>query len=168
MCGLDGGLIRAERKKAIVSIENGKRRVIRDDFSGKIRGVNTALLEMLLDQEYLPVVAPLALGEEGEALNVDADRAAAEVAGALKAECLVLLTAVPGLMRDFPDESSLIQKLSPEQLEDALKVAQGRMKKKVLGAREALQQGAAQVIIADGRQEQPISAALAGSGTWIG
>ena len=99
---------------------------------------------------------------------MDADRGAAEVAGALQAERLVLLTAVPGLMRNFPDESSLIKKLSPEQVEDALQVAQGRMKKKVLGAGEALQQGVAQVIIADGRQTQPLTRALAGGGTWIG
>ncbi len=55
-----------------------------------------------------PVIAPLAISPEGDALNVDADRAAAMVAGAVKAEKLILLTNVPGLMRSFPDESTLI------------------------------------------------------------
>ena len=69
----------------------------------------------------------------GEALNVDADRAAAMVASALKAETLILLTAVPGLMKNFPDESTLIRQLPQSQLAAASEAAQGRMKKKVLG-----------------------------------
>jgi acetylglutamate/LysW-gamma-L-alpha-aminoadipate kinase len=98
---------------------------------------------------------------------VDADRAAAMVASALKAETLVLLTAVPGLMEKFPDEKTLIRNLPQAKLQAALEMAQGRMKKKVLGAEEALQGGVDQVIIADGRVEKPISSALAGSGTVI-
>jgi acetylglutamate/LysW-gamma-L-alpha-aminoadipate kinase len=89
------------------------------------------------------------------------------VAGALQAETLVLLTAVPGLMAKFPEESSLITHLSAAQLEGALDAAQGRMKKKVLGAQEALAAGVGQVIIADGRIAAPISSALSGKGTVI-
>jgi len=100
-------------------------------------------------------------------LNVDADRAAAVVASALKAGTLVLLTAVPGLMKDFPDESTLIRQLPQSQLPVALEAAQGRMKKKVLGAEEALRGGVGKVIIADGRVDRPISGALAGNGTII-
>jgi len=129
--------------------------------------VNSALLEMLLDAGYLPVIAPVAVSQSGEALNVDADRAAAMVAGALKAETLILLTAVPGLMEKFPDESTLIKSISKEMIPAALEMAQGRMKKKVLGSEEALQAGVAKVIIADGRVEKPISSALAGAGTVI-
>jgi acetylglutamate/LysW-gamma-L-alpha-aminoadipate kinase len=89
------------------------------------------------------------------------------VAAALKAEALVLLTAVPGLMRSFPDESTLIPHLKPAQMPEALEAAQGRMKKKVLGAEEALNGGVGRVIIADGRIERPLSEALAGKGTVI-
>ncbi len=89
-------------------------------------------------------------------------------AAALKAQTLVLLTAVPGLMRNFPDESRLIHQLSVAQMPSALESAQGRMKKKVLGAEEALNGGVGRVIIADGRVENPISGALAGKGTVIG
>ena len=88
---------------------------------------------MLLNAGYLPVIAPVAVSEKGEALNVDADRAAAMVASALKAETLLLLTAVPGLMKNFPDESTLIRQLPQSQLAAASEAAQGRMKKKVLG-----------------------------------
>ena len=77
----------------------------------------------------------------------------------------MLLTAVPGLMRSFPDETTLIPRLSESQLDDALGYAQGRMKKKILGAQEALAGGVSRVIIADGRVVDPISAALAGRGT---
>ena len=167
LSGLDGRLMAAARKDTIQSVENGKRKIIRDDYTGKIETINTKLLNTLLGTGYLPVIAPLAVSAAGEALNVDADRAAAMVAAALRAETLILLTAVPGLMRNFPDESTVIHNLSQQKLEEALTFAEGRMKKKILGAQEALQGGVGQVIIADGRTEKPISAALAGSGTFI-
>lgn len=167
LCGMDGRLMVATRKDAIQSVENGKRRMIRDDYTGKIESVNSNLLLAILEMGCLPVIAPVAVSQNGEALNVDADRAAAMVASALKAETLLLLTAVPGLMEKFPDESTLIKHIPQAKLPAALEMAQGRMKKKVLGAEEALQGGVGRVIIADGRVEKPISAALAGAGTII-
>ena len=167
LSGLDGRLMQAARKETVQSIENGKRRIIRDDYTGKIEAVNEALLTLLLSAGYLPVIAPVAVSEKGEALNVDADRAAARVASALKAETLLLLTAVPGLLKSFPDESTLIRQLPKSQLEAAGEAAQGRMKKKVLGAGEALEGGVGRVVIADGRVPNPISNALAGNGTVI-
>lgn len=167
LSGLDGRLMTATRKATVQVIEDGKRRVIRDDFTGKVEQVNERLLRTLLEGGYLPVIAPLAISPAGEALNVDADRAAAMIAAALQAESLILLTAAPGLMMNFPDESSLIDSLSRQHLLQALEYAQGRMKKKVLGAEEALLGGVKQVVIADGRVEDPISRALAGKGTVI-
>ncbi len=167
LSGLDGKVMVAKRKAAIRIIENGKRKMLRDDYTGKIQQVNADLLNTLLEAGYTPVIAPLAVSENGEALNVDADRAAAMVAAALNADALLLLTAVPGLLRNFPDESSLIKNISQVELEGALDIAQGRMKKKVLGSQEALRDGVKQVIIADGRVENPISNALAGQGTII-
>jgi acetylglutamate/LysW-gamma-L-alpha-aminoadipate kinase len=167
LSGMDGRLMQAARKESIQSIENGKRKIIRDDYTGKIEQVNAELLRSLLAAGYLPVVAPVAVSDKGEALNVDADRAAAMLACALKAETLVLLTAVPGLMKKFPDESTVIRQLSQAQLADALEAAQGRMKKKVLGAEEALQGGVKRIVIADGRIERPVSSALKGNGTVI-
>ncbi|HSL47003.1 MAG TPA: [LysW]-aminoadipate kinase [Anaerolineales bacterium] len=167
LSGLDGRLMQATRKDSVQSLENGKRRIIRDDYTGRIDTVNSDLLGMLLNAGYLPVIAPVAVSERGEALNVDADRAAAMVAAALQAETLLLLTAAPGLMRNFPDESSLIRQLHQSQLAAASQAAQGRMKKKILGAEEALKGGVCRVMIADGRIENPISNALAGNGTVI-
>ncbi len=167
LCGMDGRLMVAARKDAIQSVENGKRKMIRDDYTGKIESVNSNLLLAILEMGCLPVIAPVAVSQKGEALNVDADRAAAMVASALKAETLLLLTAVPGLMERFPDESTLIKQIPQSKLPAALEMAQGRMKKKVLGAEEALQGGVGRVIIADGRVEKPISNALSGNGTVI-
>jgi len=167
LSGQDGGWMVATRKTAIQSVENGKRKLIRDDFSGKIDSVDPSILFALLEMGCVPVVAPLARGAEGEALNIDADRAAAEVAAAVKAETLILLTGVPGLLAHFPDEASLIKTLKPTELPQAVEIAQGRMKKKILGAQEALDGGVGRVIIADGRIANPISNALSGAGTWI-
>src|SRR6266542_5386819 len=105
LSGLDGRVLQAVRKESIQSVENGKRKIIRDDYTGKMEKVNSELLMMLLHAGYLPVIAPVAVREKGEALNVDADRAAAMVASSLKAETRILLTSVPGLMKNFPDES---------------------------------------------------------------
>jgi acetylglutamate/LysW-gamma-L-alpha-aminoadipate kinase len=169
LSGVDGRLMVARRKDAIRVIDpaTGRQRMLRDDYTGKIETVNGALLHMLLDAAYTPVIAPLAVSPDGEALNVDADRAAAMVAGAVKAERLIILSNVPGLLRQFPDESSLITRIDRDKVEQSLEFAEGRMKKKVLGASEALQLGVAEVIFADGRVAQPVTNALSGQGTVI-
>lgn len=167
LSGLDGRLVVASRKAAVQSVENGKRKIVRDDFTGKIVSVNASLLKALLEDGYTPVIAPLAVSADGQALNVDADRMAARVAAALGAETLIMLTAAPGLLRSFSDEGSLIRELFQSQLDEALEFAQGRMKKKILGSSEALQGGVGRVIIADGRVTHPITQALSGIGTVI-
>lgn len=167
LSGVDGRVMVARRKEAIRIVENGRKIMLRDDYTGKIETVNSGLLEVLVGQGLVPVIAPLAISPEGDALNVDADRAAAMVAGAVKAEKLVILTNVPGLLRNYPDESTLISRLPVQGLEQALSFAEGRMKKKVLGASEALELGVAEVVFADGRIEHPLVGALAGRGTTI-
>jgi acetylglutamate/LysW-gamma-L-alpha-aminoadipate kinase len=167
LSGVDGRVMLAHRKEAIRIVENGKQRMLRDDYTGKIVEVNGALLQQLLDAGLTPVVAPLAISPEGDAVNVDADRAAAMLAGAVHADQLVILTNVPGLMQNFPDESTLIPHLPRLGLEQALSFAEGRMKKKVLGASEALDLGVSKVVFADGRTAHPLMDALAGKGTVI-
>ena len=169
LSGVDGRLMLARRKDAIriVDQDSGKQRMLRDDYTGKIETVNAGLLTMLVEAGYTPVIAPLALSLEGEALNVDADRAAAMVAGALQADQLIILSNVPGLLREFPDESSLIAHIPKERVEQSLEFAEGRLKKKVLGASEALGLGVRRVVFADGRVDAPVAGALAGRGTVI-
>ncbi len=100
---------------------------------------------------------------------VDGDRAAAAIGAVLKADKVVILTNVPGLLRDVADESSLIPRIPVEEVEEYLdRYAKGRMKRKILGAVEALRDGAGQVIVADGRVAHPLCRAFAGQGTVIG
>ncbi|MBN1250047.1 MAG: [LysW]-aminoadipate kinase [Anaerolineae bacterium] len=168
LSGIDGRLLEGKRKSFLRIREGGKRKILRDEYSGVIETVNTKLLTTLLAAGYTPVVAPQAISYESEALNVDGDRAAGAIAAALNAETLVILTNVPGLLRDVEDESSLIEQIPQAQAEDYLdRYAEGRMKRKVLGAVEALRDGAGQVILADGRVDSPVQAALAGKGTVI-
>lgn len=165
--GVDGRVMVAHRKEAIRIVEAGKKIMLRDDHTGKIETVNAELIRLFIDRGLTPVIAPLAISPEGVALNVDADRAAAMVAGAMGAEKLILLTNVPGLMRSFPDESTLIAHVDRKDLDTALGYAEGRMKKKVLGASEALELGVPAIVFSDGRVEHPILDALAGKGTVI-
>jgi acetylglutamate/LysW-gamma-L-alpha-aminoadipate kinase len=167
LSGVDGRVLLASRKDAVQSVENGRRRMVRDDFTGRIDQVNAGLLRSLLEAGCTPVIAPLAITPAGEAVNVDADRAAAQVAAALSAELLLFFTAAPGLLRAFPDEHSLIQRLPADRLAEALDLARGRMKKKILATQEAIAGGVPRVVIADGRVSHPVAAALAGAGTWI-
>ncbi len=167
LSGLDGRLLEGPRKDALRIVENGRRLVLRDDYTGKVEKVNTALLSLLLGHGYLPVVSPPALSYAGEAINVDGDRAAAAIAVALGAEALVILSNVPGLLRSFPDESSLIRHIPKDHVEEAMAFAEGRMKMKVLGAAEAVAAGVGRVIFADGRVEDPVRRALAGEGTVV-
>ncbi len=168
MSGIDGKTLQAKRKGALRIVENGKRKILRDDYTGSIQTVDPTTLQALLDAGLTPVVAPIALSEAHDPLNVDGDRAAASIAGALKSQDLMILTNVPGLLRAFPDESSRIVNLPASELEDALEnVAQGRMKRKVLAAKEALDGGVQRVILCDARVDAPISNGLAGNGTSI-
>ncbi|OAB62887.1 acetylglutamate kinase [Leptolyngbya valderiana BDU 20041] len=167
LSGIDGGLWAARRKDAIRAIENGVTTVIRDDHSGTIERVDSAMLEALLRLGKTPVLCPPAIGRECEPLNVDADRAAAMTAASLRADSLVILSNVPGLLRAFPDESSLIPSLSRGELQSAIELAQGRMKRKVIAAGEAIDAGVSRVILADARRERPITHALQGQGTCV-
>ena len=167
LSGLDGGLLRGPRKDTLRIIEDGRTKVLRDDFTGKVETVNSSLLLLLLEAGYFPVITPPALSFNHEAMNVDGDRAAAAIASALHAEALILLTSAPGLLKNFPDETSLIPTLSLSELETAQQYAQGKMKRKVLAAQEAITGHVQRVFIGDGRVEKPLQSTLAGNGTII-
>jgi len=163
--GLAGpNVIAARRKTAIRAVRNGRSVIVRDDYSGTITGIDGAVLRTLLDTGLTPVIAPVALGESFERLNVDGDLVAASVARELDADTLVILSNVPGLLRDVADPSSLVPQIPLYELEAYEPLAQGRMKKKLLAARQA---NTARVILADARVDGPLDAALSGGGTHI-
>lgn len=167
LSGMDGGLWRGPRKKVVHAVDaSGKKRVIRDNFTGKVEQVNTDLLHMLLSRNYLPVLTPPAISDEAEAINVDGDRAAAVTAIAMKATNLVILSNVPGVLAEFPDESTRIDQIRFADIDRvAEESAAGRMRIKLLAAKEALEGGVRRVVLGDARIPHPIREALAGQGT---
>jgi acetylglutamate/LysW-gamma-L-alpha-aminoadipate kinase len=167
LTGLDGRLLEAQRKETIKVIEDGKKKLLRGDYTGRIETVNVGLLRLLLDQGYTPVIAPLAIATTHEAVNVDGDRAAAMIAGAMGAERLIIFSNVPGLLRDVADPGSLIEEIPRDRLEEFAQFAAGRMKKKIMGTEEALRGGVREIRLADGRIEHPLRNALEGRCTVI-
>jgi [amino group carrier protein]-L-2-aminoadipate 6-kinase len=167
LSGLDGRIFEGKHKDSVRAVEDGKIKVLRGDHTGTVEKVNVDLIQLLLGNGYLPVLTPPGSSYEGVAINVDGDRAAAAVATALKAEALLLLSNVPGLLRNFPDESSLIKEIPAKEVETFMEFAKDRMKKKVLGAAEAVQGGVGKVIFGDARVANPVQNALAGQGTVV-
>ena len=115
----------------------------------------------------MPVLTPPGSSYDGVAINVDGDRAAAALAVAFQAEALLLLSNVPGLLQDFPDEASLISEIPAGEVESFMAFAHDRMKKKVLGAAEAVRGGVKRVVFGDARIAKPVQNALGGKGTVI-
>jgi len=157
LSGIDGLLMRANRKKRLVIVdERGRKRVVDGGYTGTISEVNARLLRLLIKNDYVPVIAPVAIGKEFEPLNVDGDRAAAYIAGALKADQLIFLTDVEGLILN----GKLVSKLSISEVKEALpKIGRG-MITKVYAAMEALNLGVGEVLITYGLQRLPISSSL--------
>ncbi|MEO6700610.1 MAG: [LysW]-aminoadipate kinase [Jatrophihabitantaceae bacterium] len=164
LTGLDAGLLRARRKHAHRSVVDGRTVVVRDNQSGRISEVNTGLLRLLVEAGMVPVVSPPAMAEDGQPVNVDADRVAAAVAVALQASCLVLLTGAAGVLADPDDPTSTLPNLTIDQ-QSLPDCATGGMRMKLIAASDALRDGVPRVLIADGRTEQPVRRALAGIGS---
>ena len=156
--GVDAKTIQAERKKKLLIVnEKGRKQAIDGGYTGKISKVNAPFILSLLDQGLTPVISPIAISEEYDFLNVDGDRAAAYIAGAVKSDKVLFVTNVDGLLID----DKLVPKLSlAEAKEIRTKVGPG-MEKKILAATEALDMGVKEVIIANGQKENPISSAIA-------
>jgi acetylglutamate/LysW-gamma-L-alpha-aminoadipate kinase len=141
--------------------------VLRDDHAGTLETVNPSLVRLLLENGYMPVLTPPALGEEGVPINVDGDKLALELATALGADGLLFFSDTPGLLQNREDETSLIVEIDASSPESALAAAAGRMVVKVEAALGAVERGVKRVIFADGRIANPITAALNGQGTTV-
>ena len=149
ICGIDGRLIECERMTAD---EDGNPLDI--GFVGRIVRINTKVLEMLANDEYIPVVAPIGIGADGESYNINADTVAGEIAAALKAEKLMTLTDVPGVMReDENGEKAVIASLNEAEILNLVDsgVIKGGMIPKVLGCLDTVRRGVGRAHIIDGR-----------------
>ncbi|MEM3017414.1 MAG: [LysW]-aminoadipate/[LysW]-glutamate kinase [Candidatus Bathyarchaeia archaeon] len=157
LSGLDGSLAVAERKKQLMIVdERGRRRIIEGGYTGRITKINTGLLNLLVDNGYTPVIAPVAIGLESEPLNTDGDRMAASVAGALKADLLILLTDVKGVELD----NRIVPKMNVLEAKDALPRIGHGMITKIYAAIEAIEQGVGKAAIAPGLGPSAISLSI--------
>jgi len=170
LSGIDGGIARGTRKDALRIVEDGKPKVLRGDYAGSLKQINTDLLTLLLDNGYLPVLTPPALSQNGEAINVDGDKLALRLALALQAKALVILSNTAGLLADVNNPGSLIRQIdvaSDESIDAAMTAAGGRMKKKVQAGIDAVREGIPLVVFGDANVERPITAAMNGQGTQL-
>ncbi len=147
LCGIDGNLIECEQYKT--SIDGVERDI---GYVGKITHINSKLLELIAKDEYIPVVAPIGVGKDGHSYNINADTVAGEIAIALKAEKLMLLTDVEGVKMSV-DSEDILHALTAAEVHDLIdkKIINGGMIPKVLGCLEALEGGVGRTHILDGR-----------------
>ena len=167
LSAIDGGIALGRRKPVLRGTEDGKSKVLRDDHAGTLERVDPSLVRLLLQNGFVPVLTPPALGEEGVPINVDGDKLALELATVLGVDGLLFFSDTPGLLRDRDDETSLIDEIDATSPESALATAKGRMVVKVEAALGAVERGVGRVVFADGRIANPIQAALSGQGTIV-
>lgn len=167
LTGADGKLLLGVRKESILSKEGEKVKVIHDSKTGNVKSVNTKLIRLLVKNGFVPVVTIPAITDDGELINVDNDRLVAQLVKALKAETVVMLFEAAGLLMDKNNELSKIDKIDKNEIDKFIKSTEGRMRKKLLGVKEAITFGVTEVCFGDGRVKNPISNALFGKGTII-
>lgn len=167
LSGIDGRLWEAKRKDIVYAVEKGKTKLIKDNLTGKVEKINSKLINLLIDNNFVPVVCPPAISYQNEIVNTDNDFAAAVMAKALMIKEIFVLFEAPGMLKNVDDPKSLIRKIKQENLENYFPFAAGRMKKKLIGAQKAFEYGVKKIYWGDGRVKHPIQNALKGKGTII-
>lgn len=141
LSGVDDRLIEAKCKDS------------RLGFVGEVTKINTAIVDDLLSRNYIPVISTIGYGTDGETYNINGDTAAAFIAGALKAERLIMMTDIAGILRDPKDPATLIPEITVEEAEELKRsgVISGGMIPKAECCIKAIREGVKKVIIMDGR-----------------
>jgi acetylglutamate kinase len=149
LSGKDSRLIYAH-KKPVSKIDD---EIVDLGLVGEVDEINTELLEMFLEYDVTPVISPIGMDENGNGLNLNADTAAGEIAGALKAEKLIILTDVRGVLRDPSDPSTLIQKIRISEVPGLIEegIISGGMIPKIETCVKAIENGVKSCHIIDGR-----------------
>ena len=154
LSGKDSSLIFAHKKGASKIDEE----LVDLGLVGEVDRINTDLLDMFIDNDYIPVISPVGIAEDGTSLNLNADTAAGEVASAMNAEKLIILTDVPGVLRDPNDPTSLIQKIRISEVPDLIEqgVITGGMIPKIETCVNAIENGVKSCHIIDGRKKHSL------------
>ena len=157
--GKDSELIRARKKpNMLINESTGETKEVDLGFVGEVICINNEILEMFTSNNYIPVIAPIGLGENGSTLNLNADTAAGEIAQNVDAEKLIILTDVPGLLRDPDDPSTLIQRIRVDEVPGLIEegIISGGMIPKIETCVNALNGGVKSAHIIDGRVKHSI------------
>ncbi len=158
--GRDGNTLQGTRMTKIVDGTPAELGLV-----GEVTRVDTELIESLLEEKFTPVISPLANEIDSEnGLNVNADIAAAAIAGGLNADSLIVLTDVAGIYRNYPDPTSIISEISATELSALKNDFKGGMAPKVAACLAAISAGASAVRIIDGNNAENLLLALAGTG----
>lgn len=159
LSGKDSRLIFAYKKPVSkVTSESGGEEEIDLGLVGEIDCINTDLLEMFLKNNYIPVISPVGIADDGSSLNLNADTAAGEIASSVDAEKLIILTDVPGVLRDPNDPDSLIQRIKIDEVPDLIEegVISGGMIPKIETCVKAIEDGVKSCHIIDGRKKHSL------------
>ena len=156
LSGKDSSLIFAHRKGAR-KIE-GLDKEVDLGLVGEVDCINTDLLDLFVENDYIPVISPIGIAKDGTSLNLNADTAAGEVAGAVNAEKLIILTDVPGVLRDPNDPDSLIKKIKVSEIPDLIEegIISGGMIPKIETCVKAIEDGVKSCHIIDGRKKHSL------------
>ena len=160
LSGIDGGILEATMKDE------------RLGYVGEVTKIRTQPITALLENNYIPVISTIASDRHGNTYNINGDTAAASIAGALRAECLIMMTDIAGLLRDKDDPSTLIREMSVEQAKGLYDegIISGGMIPKVECCIEAIEKGVKHVVMMDGRVPHSILMELLtdeGAGTMV-
>lgn len=163
MCGIDGGMIKVKKLE-----EDG----VDYGFVGEIIDVDPSAIKKTLEEDYIPVIATVGVDCAGQVYNINADTAAAEIAASLRAENIITLTDIPGLMRDVNDKNSLIPEINVDEIEELIEsgVIYGGMIPKIKSCEKAIRSGVKKAVMIDGRIPHSIIIEMfssAGIGTLI-
>ncbi|MDS1029347.1 acetylglutamate kinase [Bacillota bacterium LX-D] len=158
LCGKDANLIQAYQKFGEEVGDNGQKAIIDLGYVGEVEKINPEIIKSLISQDYIPVIAPIGVGEKGESYNINADYVAGSIASALQADKFVLLTDVEGIFTNYEEKDSLISSLNIEEVPGLIKegTIQGGMIPKVQCCVQALNQGVERAHIIDGRVEHSL------------
>lgn len=157
-----------KKKKAILASYGQKIKVINNTYTGKIEKFNSHLIKILIQSAYTPVITPPGISDDNKIINFDSDLVLSLIVKELNIKKIVVLFEEKGLLKDFNDKKSLIKKIDKNKLDNFLKYAQGRMKKKILGIKKVFQETKVEkVFFGDGTIKNPIFKALEGAGTVI-
>lgn len=160
LSGVDGDILHAEKRPPteIVNEDTGETEVVDFGHVGDVTGVDTSLLSLLVENGYVPVISSLAGDADGKALNVNADTVASIIAQDLEASKLIMLSSVPGLLRDKDDPESLVSRATVPEIRTMLEdgTVKGGMRPKLTTMIDALENGVGEVVILSGIEESAL------------